>query len=101
MYKGTTPTIIFDFPNDFDVTQAEKVLVTISAKGKTLFNLSDESIDVEEHSVSVWLSQKQTLAMPVGEVSAQINLLYADGQRVATNISKIDWQKNLFDEVMA
>ena len=101
MYKGTTPTLIFEFPNTFDVTDASVVLVTISAKGQTLIELTGEDIDIEEHSVSCWLSQEQTLAMPVGEVSAQINLLYDDGQRVATNICKFDWQKNLHNEVMA
>ena len=100
MYKGTTPTIIFDFPNDFDVTQASKVLVTISAKGQTLFNKSNDNLAIEEHKVSLYLTQEETLSIPVGEVSCQINLLYADGSRVATNITKVDWSKNLYDEVM-
>ena len=84
MFKGTTPTIIFNFPETFDVTEASQVLVTISgSKGCPIIELTGDSIDVTEHSVSCWLSQWQTLAMPTGDAFAQINLLYADGQRVA------------------
>lgn len=100
MYKGTTPTLIFTFPSTFDVTDAEKVLVTIAAKGVPNIELTDEDIDVAEHSVSVWLSQEQTLSLPVGYAQAQINLLYADGQRAATNIVRFEWSQNLHNEVM-
>ena len=101
MYRGTTPTLIFTFPNDFDVTQASVVLVTISDRGTPLFEKTGEDIEVDEHTVSVFLSQEETLRMPIGEVSCQINLLYADNTRVATNIVRVDWQKNLHNEVMS
>lgn len=102
MYKGTTPTLIFTFPDDFDVTEATKVIVTIGIKGSApIIEFTGSDIEVSEHTVSVWLSQQQTLRMPVGEVSAQINLLYGDGSRVATNIVRFEWKKNLHNEVMS
>ncbi len=100
MYKGTTPTLIFQFPNDFDATEATQIIVTISAKGIPVIELTGDDIDVEATTVSCWLSQSQTLMMPTGEAAAQINLLYSDGQRVATNIVRFDWQRNLHNEVM-
>lgn len=101
MYKGTTPTIIFSFPETFDVTDASQVLVTISdRRGCPLVELTGDSIDVAEHSVSCWLSQEQTLMMPTGDAYAQINMLYADGQRAATNIVRFEWSRNLHMEVM-
>lgn len=101
MYKGTTPTFIFTFPEDFDPTEASKIIVTLSAKGVPVLEKTGEDLTVDETTVSVYLSQEESFRMPVGEVQAQINLLYADGSRVATNIVRIDWSRNLHNEVMA
>lgn len=101
MYKGTTPTFIFTFPEDFDPTDASKIIVTLSAKGVPVLEKTGEDLTVDATTVSVYLSQEESFRMPVGEVQAQINLLYADGSRVATNIARIDWSRNLHGEVMA
>lgn len=96
MYKGTTPTIIFMF-TDFDPTTADKVTVSFSNG----LNITEENLDITADSISLWLSQEQTLAMPKGNVSVQINFLFEDGQRVATNKQNIDFNSNLLNEVMS
>lgn len=96
MYKGTTPTLIFTF-TDFDPTTAEKIIVTFSNG----LELTEEDIDVTSDSISVWLSQEQSLAMPTSTVSVQINFLFEDGQRVASTVGQINWNRNLHNEVMA
>lgn len=95
MYKGTTPTFIFSFA-DFDPTTADKVIVTFSNG----LEVTEEDLDITSEAISLWLDQPQTLAMPAGNVNVQINFLFADGQRVATNIQTVVWNKNLHNEVM-
>lgn len=94
--KGTTPTIIFTF-TDFDPTTAEKTIVSFSNG----LEITETDMDITSDSVSVWLTQEQTLGMMQGTVTVQINFLFADGQRVATNTERINWLNNLHNEVMA
>ena len=94
--KGTTPTFIFTF-TDFDPTEAEKVIVTFSNG----LEITEADMDFTSNSISVWLSQEQTLAMMQGIVTVQINFLFQDGQRVATQPERIEWARNLHNEVMA
>ena len=94
--RGTTPTIIFTF-TDFDPTEAEKVIVTFSNG----LEITEADMDITTTSISVWLSQEQTLQMTQGVITVQINFLFTDGQRVATQPQRIEWSKNLHNEVMA
>ena len=94
--KGTTPTIIFTFKN-FDPTEAEKVIVSFSNG----LEITEADMDFTSTSISVWLSQEQTLAMMQGSTTVQVNFLFEDGQRVATQPERIEWTKNLHNEVMS
>ena len=94
--KGTTPTFVFSF-TDFDPTTAEKIIASFSNG----LEITEADMDITTESISVWLSQEQSLSMPQGGVTVQINFLFADGQRVATSAEKIDWENNLHNEVMA
>lgn len=96
MYKGTTPTFIFTFTN-FDPTTAEKVIVSFSNG----LEVTEEDLDITSDSISLWLDQAQTLAMPKGNVIVQINFLFPDGQRAATNKQSVSWDSNLYNEVMS
>lgn len=98
--RGTTPTFIFTFPQDFDPTEASSVLLTISAGSTPIVEKTEADLVIDTTSVSVYLSQAETLAMPYSAVSAQINFLYGDGSRVATEIMTIPWGSNLHNEVM-
>lgn len=97
--KGTTPTFIFKFSNTFDCTAPSKITLTIYGNGRVLLRKDTEDLTIEEHQISVFLSQAETLAFPK-VVKAQINMLYSDNTRVATNEYEIDWAKNQLDEVM-
>lgn len=94
--KGTTPTIVFKFTG-FDPTEAEKILVTFSNG----LEIDEEYMDITTKSISVWLSQEQTLAMMQGSTTVQVNFLFQDGQRVATQPERIEWSNNLHNEVMS
>lgn len=100
MYKGTTPTFTFTF-SDFDPTSAVAIIVTLSADRKTPIIEKDESeLTIDSTSVSLALTQEETLAMPSGNVYAQLNFLMNDGSRCATNIMSVDFSRNLHSEVM-
>lgn len=103
MYKGTTPTYIFT-NNEVDLTQATKVYVTFSdGNGNEIVTKSGDDLTVEEHSVSVWLSQAETLSFPNGRVAVQINWTYNEENKVKRACSEkmtITANKNLIDEVI-
>ena len=94
--KGTTPTFIFTF-KDFDPRTAEKIIASFSNG----LEITETGMDIDENSISVWLSQAQTLSMPQGGVTVQFNFLFQDGQRVATRPERIEWSNNLHNEVMS
>lgn len=95
MYKGTTPTFTFTFTN-FDPTTADKIIVSF---GNGL-DITDENLNVTSNSIACWLSQEQSLRMPNGNVKVQINFLFSDGQRTASVPKVIEWNPNLYNEVM-
>ena len=104
MFRGTTPTFIFTLPDTVDLDEATNVYVSFSVKDREIMRLTGEALTVDENTVSVYMTQEQTLAMPVGTILTQINWTYQDGQltkRACTEIKRIYLQKSLADEVLA
>lgn len=96
--RGTTPTFTFTFTEeDLDLTEASHVYVTFS-QGLRVLTKTGESLEVEEKSISVYLSQRETL-MFNGLVEAQANWT-ASGSRVASNVVTIDFSKQLLNKVV-
>lgn len=96
--RGTTPTFTFAFTEaDLDLTEASHVYVTFS-QGLRVLTKTGESLEVEEKSISVYLSQRETL-MFNGNVEAQANWT-ASGSRVASNVVTIDFSKQLLNKVV-
>lgn len=100
MYKGTTPTFIFTF-TDFDPTTADDVILTFSQDmRKPLIEIGKEDMTIESDQISIWLSQEETLSFPMGRIFCQFNFLFGDGQRVASAIKGVEFNRNLHNEVM-
>lgn len=95
IYRGATPTLIFTF-EDFDPTTAEKIILSFSNG----LDITEEDMDITADSISVWLTQEQTLGMRPDTILAQFNFLFADGQRVPSEKKHIIWDENLYNEVM-
>lgn len=108
MYRGTTPTYTFTLPDDVDLTQATKVYVTFSTDDKSEKELAtwtnaDDAVTVSEHSVELYLTQEETLALPDGKIKVQLNWLYNEGsltKRAASKKTTIKTERNLLDEVL-
>lgn len=92
LIRGTTPTIIITVQTEIDLHQASEVWIYISQQNKVKVDkqLDDVTFDYEERTMSVTLSQEDTLALKEGEALFQIRLLLMDGTALATLASKVD-----------
>ena len=99
MIRYTTPTIPFEIEADFslaevivsfvqDCVQLDKVIDDYTvADGITTFNVE--------------LSQEETARFDAGKpVHVQVNAIFPDGIRVATNIQNVKFFENLLDQVV-
>lgn len=104
MYRGTTPTYTFTLPDEVDLTLASKVYVTFAKMDETIiFTKDNDDIEITAHSVEVYLTQEETLALPDGRIKVQLNWLYDDNgvtKRACSNKVVITTQKNLIDKVL-
>lgn len=95
--KGTTPTFVLTV-EDIDLTTASHVYA--SFKGAATITKETEDLDVEAHTVSVYLSQADTLAIGKGNVLIQLNWTYEDGSRGASEIVSYPMTANLLEKVV-
>ena len=101
MYKGTTPTIILTFNSDVDFSEAKSVVVTFATDyHRVMTEKADEELEINAHVIKVHLTQKETLAIKNDKLLVQVNVLYDDGNRLASDIKVIDWSPNLKGEIM-
>jgi hypothetical protein len=100
MVRGTTPTFTFTLPDTVDLTTANNVYVTFAQRNGSTLTMSGDDITVSAQTVDVYLSQEQSLMFAKGNITAQINWTYADGQRACTNIVQIPVDANLLQEVL-
>lgn len=86
MRRGTTPTNTFDV--DVDLRQASVIYITYSHLGKTVVEKEISDITIEENTLTVQLTQDETLAFPKGEIEIQIRARFPEGLAIASNIIK-------------
>lgn len=100
MTRGTTPTIILTV-NGVDLTSLKSVYVTFCQSGKMLTKQSgNEGVEITEHTVSVSLSQEETLRFTPGTVEVQLRGLTNGGDAFATNVAKVAVKEVLLKEVI-
>lgn len=92
LIRGTTPTIIITVQTDIDLTQVAEVWIYLSQQNKVKVDkqLDDVSIDTENKTITVTLSQDDTLALKADiDTLFQIRLLLMNGTALATLASKV------------
>lgn len=91
LIRGTTPTIIIDVKSDIDLSQVVAIWVYISQQNKVKVDkeLSDVIIDVQEKTITLTLSQEDTLNLREGDALFQIRLLLANNTALATIASRV------------
>ena len=92
MYRGTTPTFIFQIDTPIDLSSMEQIWVTIrdGARIKHNWDITRLTIDNEEKTIGLWLSQLETLAMHPGIGVAQIRFLTTGGSAFTTERTQIN-----------
>lgn len=87
MRRGTTPTLTFTTPYAADLIQSG--YITFSQRGTDLLDvaLNDEAVTIADNSISVDLTQEQTLMFTtVAPCNIQIRAILTSGKAVASNI---------------
>lgn len=94
--RGTTPTFTLTFPQDsaVNLTEAVNVYVTFSCN-RTTITKTGEDLEVAQKSVSVFLSQTETLAFSDGAVDIQVNWTTLDGKRMASDVVTYTFNRQL------
>jgi hypothetical protein len=97
--RGTTPRLFFTVP--FDPAEAKKIWITFSQNEKEVFTVEKDACEYEGNTISVKLSQKQTLSLSAGSnVSIQIRVSFdGDGmdEALASGIITTSVQRILRD----
>lgn len=87
MRRGTSPTLTFTTPYTQD--EVTSGYITFSQRGAIVIDVSlnDPSVTINDNSISVTLTQEQTLALTTVDVcKIQIRALLTGGKAVASTI---------------
>ena len=84
MFRGTTPTNRFEV--EVDLTEAEVIYITYKQGDKVLFEKTKQDIEVAPDSLTVVLTQQETLKLGGREVKIQIRARFPDGTAIASNV---------------
>lgn len=87
MRRGTTPTLTFTTP--YAAELVESGYISFSQRGTDVLDipLSNQAVTIADNSISVTLTQEQTLAFTTSDVlKIQIRAILASGKAVASNI---------------
>lgn len=97
MYRSTTPELIFTITNkDFDMTKIEICHVTIENFMGSYQKIYEEpDIDTEKKTISVVMSQEETLKFDAGNVKIQLKIKLDNGTVIASPIMTRDMHEIL------
>ncbi len=99
MNRGTTHDYEIDLPN-VDFTNITEMWVDFAQYGTVVIHKTLSDVTVEDQTVTVHLSQEDTLSLKKGKVSIQCRFLTADGEATVTEIIRKDVGDVLKDGVI-
>jgi hypothetical protein len=98
--QATTPTFIITVPNYIDLSTVDNLCFSLKQNNNVLIHKYMDSLAVDGQTVSVFLTQLDTLQLSAGQATIQLNWLYGDGTRGGTREEVITVLDNLLKEVM-
>lgn len=100
MYRATTPTHIFTFPESINPSTLQEALITYKQGSRIVIEktLSDAVIDDQDLSVS--LTQEETKLFFPGRIQLQVRVKLEDGKVPASQIFDLSAEQVLNDEVI-
>ena len=99
MVQATTPTFILTLPNTVDLSLAANIYFSLK-QGKVEIQKENDALVVDGQTVSVYLTQAETLQLSAGSAQLQLNWTYANGSRACSNIVSVNVTENLLKEVV-
>ena len=99
MVQATTPTFVLTLPDTVDLSQAANIYFSLRQKN-VIIEKSNDDLTVDGQTVSVYLSQAETLQLVSGAAQIQLNWTYANGSRACSNIVSVQVTENLLKEVV-
>ena len=93
MYRGTTPTFVFELDTTtLDLSSMVQIWVTIQDgnKVKHTWDISKVTIDNDNKTISLYLSQEETFAMAAGVGHVQIRMLTDEDVALTTTIEIVN-----------
>lgn len=85
MTRGTTPSYVITFEEELDFTAVDLWSVTLKQFPAEV-NIDDPYVDMEAKSLTVTLTQEQTLQFRNGKADLQVRGVFANGTAFASNI---------------
>lgn len=92
MYRGTTPTLIFNINSSIDLSNIKQVWITFEDADKTTFTKDDVTIDAENKRIMLELTQEQTLKF-TGKINCQIRILDSNDKALCSPILKTSFNR--------
>ena len=99
MVQATTPTFVLTLPDTVDLTEPIHFYFTLR-QGIVRIEKADSDLVIDGQTISVYLSQAETLTLTPGIVKLQLNWTYANGSRAASEIVSVNVTDNLLKEVV-
>lgn len=99
MVQATTPTFLLTLPSSVDLSLIQTMLFTLE-QGCVEIDKTGNDLSIDGQTVSVWLSQEETLQFKKGPAKLQLNWTYSDGKRACSKIVGVEVSPNLFAEVL-
>lgn len=100
MYRGTTPSITFHINTELNLNEIVECWVTFKSKSSNkiqTYTLDDLILDSEEKTITITMTQEDTLYFSPGTVEVQIRLRTSDDLAYASNIKELDINRILKD----
>ena len=87
MYRGTTPTLNFNFEFNLDEVDITEFYITFSQRNQIVFEKTLEDLEISENKATVQLTQQDTLKlMGSAVVYIQARFKIGEDQVYATNV---------------
>ncbi len=101
MYRGTTPTLNLQLETDLPLDDLDEIWVTFKGvKGEVSKNLTSSSVDPTTKTITVTLTQEDTLSLVNGPASVQVRFKTTGGLAYASTVENINVERILKDGVI-
>lgn len=101
--RGSTPTYNFKLKDEYtesvDLTLANHVYVTFE-QGKVELRKQDTDLGITSTTITLHLTQKETLSFKKGSLDIEINVTYDDGGRAISQTYKDEVLQSVEDRVL-